>query len=430
MTLEDFEKALAAEQISAKGRLEIDEGREHKRRKHHHHHRHHNQYEERESHHGHKRRHRHQDDKDGARHRHHDRRSYSPDSDSLRRRRSLTPSRSEAKLNSGLQRDSWMQAPSVLDVEYVHRKADNEERNASSFVPSKMDVEATRSLVKGISQSPTSDIESNTAHGSVQHDVDYSFGDAGSHWRMTRLKGVYRQAKESGRPVDEVAIERFTDLKAFDGAREEEIELERRETYGQDYVGKLKPSGELYQQRKLDMGIRRERSSIDQAGAPGDGSMKGDVHTDSVAREVPEGAPKPLTDHTDLNKLKAQVMKAKLKGADNAKKLEEEYNQAQARFVSQKDPGTIVLGAMDNRMLAGGRDGAVKAVGTRRGRERGLVEENEEMSIEDMVREERRTRGLAGGSGRQMAERIAKDGKFDVSTSATLEQHLKLIHRT
>ncbi|CRK26288.1 hypothetical protein BN1723_018264, partial [Verticillium longisporum] len=57
--------------------------------------------------------------------------------------------------------------------------------------------------------------------------------------------------------------------------------------------------------------------------------------------------------------------------------------------------------------------GEVKAVETKRGRERGNVEANDDMTIEDMVREERRTRGQAGGEGARLAERIAKDGKFD-----------------
>ena len=39
------------------------------------------------------------------------------------------------------------------------------------------------------------------------------------------------------------------------------------------------------------------------------------------------------------------------------------------------------------------------------------------MSIEDMVREERRTRGQPGGAGERMAERIARDARFEVSDS-------------
>ena len=66
-------------------------------------------------------------------------------------------------------------------------------------------------------------------------------------------------------------------------------------------------------------------------------------------------------------------------------------------------------------MLAGGRKGEVVAITNKRGQERGLVKENEDMSIEDMVRQERRTKGQAGGEGMLLAEKIAKDAKFDVS---------------
>jgi hypothetical protein len=156
---------------------------------------------------------------------------------------------------------------------------------------------------------------------------------------MIKLKAVYREAQESGASVEEIAIQRFGNLRYFDDAREEEIELDRRETYGKDYVGKVKPSGE-------------------------------------------------------------------------------QFNIAAASFVSRPQSDVVILGTMENRMLAGGRKGEVKAVDNKRGRERGLVEENEDMSIEDMVREERRTRGQVGGEGQRFAERIAKDGKFDASLRA------------
>jgi len=73
----------------------------------------------------------------------------------------------------------------------------------------------------------------------------------------------------------------------------------------------------------------------------------------------------------------------------------------------------VVLGVMENRLLAGGKRREVKPVETRRGRERGQLEDNEDMTVEDMVREERMTRGQTGGEGQRFAERIAKDDKFD-----------------
>lgn len=231
--------------------------------------------------------------------------------------------------------------------------------------------------------------------------VNYTFGDAGAQWRMTKLKGVYRRAREEGRHVDEVAADQFGDLRAFDDAREEELELDRREMYGQEYSGKEKPSGVLFQERKMD--VESSNGSMDK--------------TDKFAKSVDAEAVPATTvqvDQTTLNRLKAQMMKAKIRGASDAVALEAKYNAAVAAYAGGQQSEVVMLGAMENRLLAGGRKGEVKAVENKRGRVRGLVEENEDMSVEDMVRQERRTRGQSGGEGRRFAERIAKDGKFDV----------------
>jgi hypothetical protein len=223
---------------------------------------------------------------------------------------------------------------------------------------------------------------------------------------MTKLKAVYTQAEQTGRPVDEIALERFGDLRDFDDAREEQMELDRRQLYGEGYVGKEKPSGELFQERKMSMDIRRGPEPS-RENVPLDLPQGTVVEEKSVPRAIVQ------LDHTTLNRMKAQLMKAKLKKSPDIAKLEAEYNEAMTSYSNNPaDPGVVVLGKMENRMLAGTR-GEAKSIDNKRGRERGLVEENEDMSIEDMVREERRTRGQAGGEGMRAAERIAKDAKFD-----------------
>src|SRR5205085_2088411 len=79
----------------------------------------------------------------------------------------------------------------------------------------------------------------------------------------------------------------------------------------------------------------------------------------------------------------------------------------------------------ENRLLAGGKRREVKPVATRRGRERGQLEGNEDMTVEDMIREERMTRGQIGGEGQRFAERIAKDAKFDVSSNQSFDSCLE-----
>ena len=169
----------------------------------------------------------------------------------------------------------------------------------------------------------------------------------------------------------------------------------------------------------MDLGIRRSlESSYEDPELP-----QGEI----MEEEQPPATT--ILDNTALNRMKAQLMKAKLKKSPDVAKLENEYNDALARFAnSTSEAGVIVLGKMENRMLAGTR-GEVKSIENRRGRERGLVEENEDMSIEDMVREERRSKGQAGGEGMRAAERIAKDAKFDTDLDYQDDNANKLAKR-
>ena len=108
-------------------------------------------------------------------------------------------------------------------------------------------------------------------------------------------------------------------------------------------------------------------------------------------------------------------------------RLEEEYYTVLASSISP-GPAIVTLGIMENRMLAGTR-GEVKSIDNKRGRERGLVGANEDMTVEEMVQEERRSKGLAGGEAQRFAERIAKDAKFDDSLDYLDENSEKLAKR-
>lgn len=323
---------------------------------------------------------------------------------------SIHPSARPAIANK---RDSWMTAPSAMDIDYVQRAAKKEVSAAPPPVDDGMrDGLNTRSGDQDNSVKEFNHIEAG--------DVDYTFGDSGSHWRMTKLKSVYRLAEESGKSIEEVAVERFGSLKEFDDAREEQVEVERRKLYGEGYVGKEKPSGELYQERKPNMGIRKGHERVDKTV---DMLPQGEI-----MKELPPTATTVTLDQTALNRLKAQMMKAKLRRSPDASRLEAEYDQAFAAMANNKQSDVVVLGQMENRMLAGTR-GEVKAVTNKRGLERGTVEENEDMTIEDMVREERRTRGQAGGEGMRAADRIAKDAKFDTDLDYMDDNAQKLAKR-
>lgn len=312
----------------------------------------------------------------------------------------------EEAAGANVQRDDWMQAPSSMDVDYVQRKKREEK---TTYVAASAEKQHALKIHKAELNHHLADLdkdETMTTEEPAQREVDYTFGDSGSQWRMTKLRGIYRAAGDSGRSVEDVAVEKYGDLRDFDDAREEEVELDRRNMYGRDYVGKEKPSGELHEERRLKAGIHRPSREEHQAG------------------QIPQGEtvpdPRPTTNtvalsQTELNRLKAQMMKAKLKKSPDAARLEAEYNAAIAGSAGSTERDVVVLNAMDNRMLAGGRQGEVISLENKRGVERGLVKENEDMSIEDMVRQERRTKGQ--NEGLILAEKIGKDAKFDVSVS-------------
>ncbi|TVY57770.1 Pre-mRNA-splicing factor cwf19 [Lachnellula cervina] len=419
-SLDDFEKALSEEK-KAREREETATNREKSKHKHRHRSKHHRD-----------------DDSDGTS-KHHKPREDAPERDDHRQKRSRhsreaeeesrrrskhdktsdphedlpVPDDEKPSTTPKLTRDSWMTDPSALEFDYTQKGVKKIEKKPSQKPDYDLKIHRNELNVHLQDLADGKKLEDLDA----EHDAEYTFGDSGAQWRMMKLKAVYTQAEQSGRSVDEVAIERFGGLREFDDAREEQTELDRRQLYGEGYMGKEKPSGELFQERKMDLGVRRGLDESREKELP--------------LREVMEEKPVQSTiqlDSTALNRMKAQVMKAKLKNSPDAAKLEAEYNEAMASFSNNPTPGVIVLGKMDNRMLAGTR-GEVKSIDNKRGRERGLVEENEDMSIEDMVREEKRTRGQAGGDGMRAAERIAKDAKFDTDLDYMDDNANKLAKR-
>ncbi|PHH51865.1 Pre-mRNA-splicing factor cwf19 [Ceratocystis fimbriata CBS 114723] len=327
-------------------------------------------------------------------------------------------------------RDSWMTAPSSLDIDYVHRhtKEAPPSRPPQETAPRKLH---RRELNQGLNSLPLVAADSDSEFEPEDEiKINYKFGDEGSKWRMVKLEAVYRTAKEESRPVDEVALERYGSLQEFDIAREEKDETEKRRLYGAGYEVKDGPDGSLYAERiksapKANLPAARHQPDIPLRSGIRMPHEQGSASTPSAT--IP-----PPIDQTALNRMRAAMMKAKLRKAPNAAKLEEEYNSAAAAFATNPNATTaskdVILGAMESRLLAGTR-GETKAVDTKRGRERGTVVENTDMSIEDMVREERRTRGATGGEAMRMAERIAKDSKFDADLDYMDENAAKLAQR-
>lgn len=401
--LDEFEKQLAAEKSD---RQKAGDRRHRKHR--------HRDDRDRDSHH-HRRRHHHDDNEADLDHRDRHkrpRRSEQGARDGHRskhsHRREESTDRSPSRQDSSRSRDAWMTAPSVLDVEHVHRP-ETKVKTPPHQQPKR--VIHARELNERLETAGDGQSPGDLPQLSRDRSVDYTFGDSGSSWRLTKLRGVFTTAESTGRSVEDVAMERYGSLRDFDDAREEKEEMERRKIYGAGYSEKETPTGDLYREREQNRSTEPNTMEMD----------SGTVIPEEPARLI-------AMDQTSLNRLRAQMMKAKLRRAPNAKQLEEEYNRAAAIASGSNAPKAVVLSMMENRQQAGTRAEA-KAVETKRGRERGLVEENTDMTIEDMVREERRTKNQAGGEGLRLAERIAKDGKYDDDLEYMDENAEKLAKR-
>lgn len=408
------------------------DGHRHKRSRHSRHDDHH----EEESRHRHRNR-----DRSGDRYRERDREHRSDRRHSTKDTKDLKPTDAKEDLplpdeekapmdvdKPALVRDSWMTAPSAIDVDYVQR---GRKRSPSPKKEEPKRVLHEREVNRGLAEMEnwSMPVERGIERGQEpprKREVNYTFGDEGSQWRMTKLKAVYTTAEQTGKTVEEVALERFGSLEEFDEAREEKIEVDRRKLYGEGYAGKEKPTGELYEERVAKMRSQRPESPDREESSP---PAQGVIIEDQLQKAPP-------IDQSTLNRMRAALMKAKLRKAPEAAKLEEEYNAAMAAFqagnafqAGSVSGAAVVLDASHNRMLAGPRGEVVAVTNTKRGRERGTVVENEDMSIDDMVREERRTRGQAGGEGLRLAERIAKDAKFDNDLEYLDENAAKLAKR-
>ncbi|CAL1713333.1 unnamed protein product [Somion occarium] len=196
-------------------------------------------------------------------------------------------------------------------------------------------------------------------------------GGPGSQWRMMKLRRVYETAEEEGKSVEEVAIDRFNSLEAFEEAKEERRILDERggrrhepRSSGKKERGR-EPEGERRYMftdvaqsgassrsssfRRPDIGdsmpstptpsrfpvpANGRGSSLKpatQTGSAGAGPS-GVSHTPIPSVMTPTHAlpgpskPRALSP-SSLNKLQAKVLRAKLMGVPNASELEREYEE-------------------------------------------------------------------------------------------------------
>lgn len=227
---------------------------------------------------------------------------------------------------------------------------------------------------------------------------NYIIGDDGSSWRMMKFKNLYKAAKESMRPVEEVAMERLGSLQAFDEAREEEQELERRKRdFRGDGVKKVKITGELWfarlekEEKKRRRQEDQKRKELELYPPQKPSKVTASTNLGTAPRVVDNTSP--LVTQSDLNKLQAELLRAEMMSSANIPTLQKQYSNLVEKFNTQSSsPEIVVLPTSHSALLPHLSREASKS--------------ETEMTIEDMVREERSTKRL------QTVDRIARDRKF------------------
>lgn len=194
-------------------------------------------------------------------------------------------------------------------------------------------------------------------------------GGPGSQWRMMRLRRVYDTAQEENRLVEEVAVERFGSLEAFEQAKEERRILDGREgkrvERGWEAVkGKRRGDSDLPKAGEKGFmfndlggsGASSRSSSFRRPGGPGESapstpspqtgvptaprprfdSLRLSSQTGTPGQQVRTPIPSVMTPQpggkralspSSLNRLQAKVLRAKLTGGPDAEKLEKEYEE-------------------------------------------------------------------------------------------------------
>ena len=205
-------------------------------------------------------------------------------------------------------------------------------------------------------------------------------GGPGFQWRMMKLRRVYETAEEEGKSVEEVALDRFGTLEAFEEAKEEKRILDEREGkrvsrqrddgYNRDGSRETTGSGSGEQRYMFtDIGspalggrnssFRRPGSS-DQSrpstpGAARPGGPPAHRRLDSLRLPSEASSPAtasavltpiptvvtppvagpsrntPVLSTAELNRMQAKVLKAKLMGNPDAERLEQEYEAELAK---------------------------------------------------------------------------------------------------
>jgi diadenosine tetraphosphate (Ap4A) HIT family hydrolase len=199
----------------------------------------------------------------------------------------------------------------------------------------------------------------------------YTIGDAGSKWRMMKLRRVYEMAEEEGKPVEEIALMRYGSLEEFQEAVHEKEVLDQKRGNGRStssshrsskYNSNVKTGGGHFKKpkeysnddnNKMTSSLSSTNTTTTTDKKDNSSQPKNLLSIPTMTTPVPttttpqNSNEPPVLTKNQLNKLNSKIMKARLMNSANLKELEEQYEKELKRYEEAKTQSeskqTVVL---------------------------------------------------------------------------------------
>jgi hypothetical protein len=288
-----------------------------------------------------------------------------------------------------MQRDDWMK--SEFDI------FKSSERGPNKSEIKKKEEDARRQEIQEQRQVKMVDKKSST-----------SWGDKGSNWRMIKLKRVYEIAAEEKTPLEQVAIDRYGSLEEFQDAVNERDYLDSK----MDRSGQSSASSSSYRApvRKSQFKAPESKSSLrqDSKKFPDDPVVAEVKNQQEKRKTIKMVAKTPVLSTDELNKLSAQVIKAKLMKLNNLDKLEDKLEYELDRARTQKD--VIVIKEEDDESSPKHKRNKVEKPLDKDGN-RIDHDDFSTKTLHDLLREEKMD--SESHYDRDMAHQISEDSRFE-----------------
>lgn len=239
---------------------------------------------------------------------------------------------------------------------------------------------------------------------STQPAAPPSYGAPGYKWRMMKLQRTYDMAEQRGVDVEEVAIERYGSMEAFNEARAERQHLEDRDGRPPvpDSASAPRRTSSAYRRPGASSLPSQSTRSFDTPTPSAPAPARAAIPSVLTAPQAPVAGPAPSA--SELNRLEARVLRAELSGQADAASLRAELEALRAKH-EDSGPRVETLPVLDTQ----GRVYDVHAAGP------SGPDSAADPSLNEMVRQERFHASSAGAheNDAALAQQIAGDRGFE-----------------